>query len=258
LYAAVFLVLPATCWAASAAEATNGAGLYRQHCASCHGSGGGGDGPIADKLRIAPPALTTLARRHAGTFPTEYVYRIVDGREERRAHGGRDMPVWGSYYGTQARWQRGNTPNTETVIRQRILTLIEHLESIQIAYATGVDADETAATEDLLRRHVTAFGARDMTAVMEGYGDDSVVVIPTGVLHGKEEIGDYYRALFAEFAKPGAAFDLVERSVVGNVARIAWSGETADNVYERTDETFSVEDGKIRYQITAFRSRAKK
>lgn len=251
----------ATCGPALAAgqpqEGIDGAGLYRQHCASCHGSGGWGDGPIADRLRNAPPALATLARRHAGTFPTDYVYRIVDGREERRAHGGRDMPVWGSFYGTQVRWQGGGA-DTESAIQQRILALIAHLESIQVAYATDAGADETAATEDLLERHVTAFGARDLGAVMGNYGDDSVLVIPTGVLRGTEEIGDYYRALFAELAKPGAVFNLLERSVVGNVAHIAWTGETAANVYEHTAETLSVADGKIRYQITAFRSRVKK
>ena len=261
-WAAMFAAALAICAPALAAgqpqEDIDGARLYRQHCASCHGAAGMGDGPIAEKLKFGPPALATLARRNAGMFPSEYVYRIIDGREARRAHGGRDMPVWGTYYGIQAQWESRNTANTEKAIQQRIGTLVDYLGSIQVSYTAGADADQTAATEDLLTRHLAAFGARDLDGVMNAYTDDSVLVIPSGALHGRQEIGDYYRALFAEFAKPGAAFDLAERTVVGNVAHIAWSGETADTVYERTDETFSIADGKIGYQITAFKSRARK
>lgn len=258
LYAATFAAMLATSWspaAADEAQATEGARLYQQNCASCHGDTGKGDGPVAEKLKTAPQSLTTLARRHAGTFPTEYVYRIIDGREERRVHGGRNMPVWGTYYGLRAQGQGRDAPDTETAIRQRITALIEHLETIQVGYTAG--AGETEATASLLERHLKAFGARDVDAVMAAYADDSVLVIPTGVLQGREQIGDYYEALFAEFGKPGTAFKLLERTVVGNVAHIVWSGETPDNVYEYTAETFAVEDGKIHHQITAFRTVAR-
>lgn len=236
---------------------TDGAGLYLQHCASCHGSAGRGDGPIADKLKVPPPALTTLARRHGGTFPTDYVYQIIDGREQRLAHGGRDMPVWGSYYGMQARWRDRDAPDTETVIQQRILALIDHLKTFQVAYTAGAGAGAAAATEDVLNRYLAAFKARDIDAVMAAYDDGAVLVLPTGELQGKAQIGTYYSALFGEFGKAGSAFQLDERSVVENVARIAWSGETADTVFELTTETLAVEDGKIRYQIVAFKTKTR-
>jgi len=259
---AAAVMIAVSCGPAMAAdqpqEDVDGARLYRHHCASCHGATGMGDGPIAEKLKVPPPALATLARRNAGTFPAEYVHHIIDGRQARGAHGGRDMPVWGTFYGNQARWQSRNKANTEEVVQQRITALMDYLETLQVSYTTGASAEETAATESLLTQHLAALRARDMNGVMRGYTEDSVLVIPSGALHGVEEIAGYYRALFTEFAKPGAAFDLAERTVVGNVAHISWSGETADTVYERTDETFSVEDGKIRYQISAFRSRAKK
>jgi mono/diheme cytochrome c family protein len=258
LHAATIVAMLATSWSPSVADEAKeaeGARLYRQNCASCHGMTGQGDGPVAERLKAAPRPLTTLARRHAGTFPTEYVYRIIDGREERRAHGGRNMPVWGTYYGLRAQGQGRDAPDTETAIRERIIALIAHLKSIQVGYTAG--AGETAATATLLERHLKAFGARDVDAVMAAYADDSVLVIPTGVLQGREQIGDYYEALFAEFGKPGTAFNLLERTVVGNVAHIVWSGETPDNVYEYTAETFAVEDGKIHYQITAFKTAAR-
>ena len=258
LSAAAFGALAAASWLPAVADEameTEGAGLYRQHCASCHGSTGRGDGPVAEKLKTPPASLTTLTRRHAGVFPTEYVSRIIDGREERRVHGGRSMPVWGTYYGLQAQGQGRSAPDTETAIRQRVAALIGYLKTIQVGYTDG--AGEAAATGSFLARHLKAFGARDMAAVMQAYGDDSVLVIPTGVLQGRQQIGNYYEALFAEFAQPGAAFNLLEHTVVGNIAHIAWSGATARNVYEYTAETFAVEDGKIRYQITAFKTRAR-
>ena len=121
-------------WPASAAEngqAMDGAAQYRQYCASCHGMTGEGDGRVAKKLEPPPPALTTLSQRHGGVFPAEYVSRIIDGREERKAHGARVMPVWGTYYGILAQGQGRDAPDTETAIGQRISALIEHLRSIQ-------------------------------------------------------------------------------------------------------------------------------
>lgn len=73
----------------------NGEGLYRRFCASCHGTHGHGDGPVADSLKTMVPDITLLARRHGGTFPAEQVHKIIDGRSVRSPHGARDMPVWG-------------------------------------------------------------------------------------------------------------------------------------------------------------------
>jgi hypothetical protein len=73
----------------------SGAGLYRRLCASCHGSAGHGDGPVASSLKVMVPDLRLLARRHGGQFPDEQVRKIIDGRSVRPPHGARDMPVWG-------------------------------------------------------------------------------------------------------------------------------------------------------------------
>ena len=54
-----------------------------------------------------------------------------------------------------------------------------------------------------------------------------------------------FEAFFAEFAKPGASFDMKKQSVEGETAYIVWAAETADNVYELATDTFTVRDGKI-------------
>jgi mono/diheme cytochrome c family protein len=74
-----------------------GSQLFRTYCASCHGATGRGNGPLADQLRRRPPDLTQFTRRNAGTFPSERVYRIIDGRDVA-SHGDREMPVWGDIF----------------------------------------------------------------------------------------------------------------------------------------------------------------
>jgi len=74
-----------------------GSQLFRTYCASCHGATGRGNGPLADQLRRRPPDLTQFTRRNGGTFPSERVYRIIDGRDVA-SHGDREMPVWGDIF----------------------------------------------------------------------------------------------------------------------------------------------------------------
>ncbi|MHC0053888.1 c-type cytochrome [Actibacterium sp. D379-3] len=79
---------------AHADEAARGGPLFRQHCATCHGIGARGDGPMAAILTVDVPDLTRLAVRNGGDFPTLQVIAAIDGRSQLRGHGG-PMPVFG-------------------------------------------------------------------------------------------------------------------------------------------------------------------
>jgi mono/diheme cytochrome c family protein len=76
----------------------DGARIFRNYCASCHGSSGKGDGPVAPALKARVPQLTTLARRNGGVFPADRVRRIISGDKLPAAHGSREMPVWGPIF----------------------------------------------------------------------------------------------------------------------------------------------------------------
>jgi mono/diheme cytochrome c family protein len=76
----------------------DGAKIFRNYCASCHGVNGNGDGPVAAALKTKVPMLTTLAQRNHGVFPTARVRRIIAGDENHAAHGSREMPVWGPVF----------------------------------------------------------------------------------------------------------------------------------------------------------------
>jgi Cytochrome C oxidase, cbb3-type, subunit III len=75
----------------------DGRDLFRTYCASCHGISGAGNGPAVVALRNAPRNLTEYSVRNGGIFPSAKLRRIIDGREVR-AHGTRDMPVWGDAF----------------------------------------------------------------------------------------------------------------------------------------------------------------
>ena len=90
-----------------------------------------------------------------------------------------------------------------------------------------------------------------MTDVMSDYSDTSVIVTQGGELRGKEAIQGLFAALFAEFAKPGANFNLQKLVVEGEIGYIVWDAETADNVYELGTDTFLIRDGKIEIQTLA-------
>jgi mono/diheme cytochrome c family protein len=73
-----------------------GAELYKQHCLSCHGTDLKGGGPPPPAPYRIPPDLTTLARRHGGTFPGAYVQNVLRRGAVIPAHGPIEMPIWGA------------------------------------------------------------------------------------------------------------------------------------------------------------------
>ena len=103
----------------------NGDYLFRTYCASCHGTSAKGDGPLAESMRRRPADLTEIARRNKGVFPRDQVYRIIDGRQPVKGHGGANMPVWGDVFA------RSSEVQNEAAITERIEALVRYLEGLQ-------------------------------------------------------------------------------------------------------------------------------
>jgi mono/diheme cytochrome c family protein len=114
-----------------------GAQEYKSNCGICHGINGKGDGPITQYfveggyVAKAFPDLTALKKNNGGVFPYERVYKMIDGRAEVKAHGPREMPVWGDEYNEQAYKKYGEFYASKAFVRTRILALIEHIDSLQ-------------------------------------------------------------------------------------------------------------------------------
>lgn len=103
---------------------------YEIACMPCHGVGGKGDGPEASRLSVSPADLTIIARSSGGTFPSQRVAEIIDGRAEIAAHGLRDMPVWGARY-RATREPGESVASVEARVNAQIKALVEYLAGIQ-------------------------------------------------------------------------------------------------------------------------------
>lgn len=103
---------------------------FRTYCASCHGEHADGRGPVAQYLNVVPADLTAITGRY-GEFPTERVREIVDGRQETKAHGSREMPVWGDIFRTPL-VPTGHDEDPEQRSARIIDELVRFLESIQV------------------------------------------------------------------------------------------------------------------------------
>ena len=128
-------LLAATVVAASAQQAAQdfGKNEYEFNCAACHGVSGKGDGPAAVYLTPKPADLTTLTRTNNGVFPVARVYEVIDGSQQVKGHGSRDMPIWGREYRLEAGERNFEGPpySPGAYVRVRILALIEYLSRLQ-------------------------------------------------------------------------------------------------------------------------------
>jgi len=107
------------------------------------------------------------------------------------------------------------------------------------------------STNDVLNRHLQSFAERDVNGILSDYAPDAVLFVPTGPLTGPNQMRPLFENLVAEFSKPGATFNMQQRSIDGDYAYIVWNAETADNTWELATDTFVVKDGKITVQSFA-------
>jgi len=107
-------------------QSTTGGEIYRTYCASCHGTSARGDGPLASAMSKKPADLTEIAKRNGGVYPSELVFKTIDGKQPVRGHGGPDMPVWGDAF-SKAR-DVGDAERVKAVIQ----SLVDYLGSIQL------------------------------------------------------------------------------------------------------------------------------
>ncbi len=115
---------------AFADDIAEGRQLYLRYCASCHGIDGDGNGPLAGSLTTPPPNLRQLSLRYGNPLPRDRIARFIDGRADVKAHGTRDMPVWGERFYAE--------PNgSEAATRERIRKLVAYLQSIQTGARTA-------------------------------------------------------------------------------------------------------------------------
>ena len=122
-----------TCASALAAGGLDlGKREYDASCATCHGLDGKGRGSFSEALQLTVPDLTTLKRRNAGVFPAGRVYETIDGTAQVKAHGTREMPIWGRHFAAAAAPVLDDFPyDPSAAARGRILMVIDYLYRLQ-------------------------------------------------------------------------------------------------------------------------------
>lgn len=104
-------------------ESIQGVDTFNAYCAVCHGKAAKGDGPAAKALSKTPADLTTIAKRHGGTFSPNDVENVILGKQELIAHGTREMPIWGPVL-------QSISPD-DSFMKLRVANLVNYLKSIQ-------------------------------------------------------------------------------------------------------------------------------
>ena len=109
---------------------------YNSNCAVCHGKLGKGDGPYAGMVDTRGGAdITMLSKKNGGVFPILKVTETIDGRHMVKAHGPRDMPIWGVDYLLDAKDIQATAESpfdTEAWVKYRIMALAEYVSRLQV------------------------------------------------------------------------------------------------------------------------------
>ena len=112
---------------AEVAETDQGRQMYLQYCSSCHGKDGSGNGPVSSYLKVKPPNLTLLKKANNGIYPLNKVMSAIDGSRAVRAHGDREMPVWGEIFRKEA--VSGKYPELTSVLEVKLIA--EYVATLQ-------------------------------------------------------------------------------------------------------------------------------
>jgi hypothetical protein len=90
-----------------------------------------------------------LSQRFGNPLPEDVIAKFIDGRSDVKAHGPRDMPVWGKKFYAESGGQ-------DAEVKERIAKLVAFLQSIQTGTRTaslkievggGKAADHSGATQ---------------------------------------------------------------------------------------------------------------
>jgi len=134
---------------------------------------------------------------------------------------------------SSASWRSGNRMSITNQVRATFERQVDEKE------------ERMASTREVLEHHLKCFGEGDLTGILSDYAANSVMLTPAGPVKGVDAMRAFFKAIFAEFAKPGMTFSMTRQFIEGDYAYILWTAETADNAYEGVMDTFVVRDGKI-------------
>lgn len=109
---------------------------------------------------------------------------------------------------------------------------------------------------DIFNRHVTAFNAGDLNAVLSDFHEHAVVITPEGVFEGTDQIRSFYGGLLEEFGtigrgdSPGFSFDALHAS--DDTLFFTWHAESMHHIFPFGADTCICRGDKFERQSIAF------
>src|SRR5512146_3488039 len=82
--------------------------------------------------------------------------------------------------------------------------------------AAAKENEDKRSTKEVIDNHLGYFLERNLEGILSDYAPGAVLFTPEGPLRGVEPIRGFFRAMLAEFKKPGAAFKMKQLSVDGD------------------------------------------
>ena len=99
--------------------------------------------------------------------------------------------------------------------------------------------------EEIFTHHAQALGAEDLDATMMDYADTAILIIPDGVLRGKDAIRSFFDRAFK--ALPKAQWG-VKTIYVENILFLEWTADSTRASVSDGVDTFIFQDGLIQVQ----------
>ncbi|WP_157269865.1 FTR1 family protein [Azohydromonas aeria] len=158
-----------------------GAALYQAQCAGCHGTSGGGDGPLAARLDPKPVAFTD--RERAGSRSVLALYQIVT-----QGVAGTAMPDFASLPEAD-RWALAfytGTLSHDTAMRERGAALWKSSQAARTQF--GDLAAVTTLTEGTAATALGADDARDVTAYLRAHPEAVSAGKPAGLALARSQL----------------------------------------------------------------------
>jgi hypothetical protein len=113
---------------------------FAAYRAVCHGPSGKGDGPAASEYKTPPTNLTIICpKSQCGKFPDGYIANVIQtGPQGAKAHGSKDMPVWGTLLSQLG----GPSAMKPAEVQLRINNLSSYIESLQVKRSNRAGEDQ--------------------------------------------------------------------------------------------------------------------
>lgn len=108
------------------------------------------------------------------------------------------------------------------------------------------------STQDVLHRHLQAFGSGDLDSLIADYSEDSLLIARDKTYRGPDEIRGIFAAVLSDLFKPNTyEFALERTEIVGEVAYIVWHAEKPGARVPLGTDTYIIRNGEIVLQTFA-------